>query len=184
MEDNRELALWRFKNLLNKDIVIMGLATTGDSLKDELIEVAIIDLDGNILMDQRIRPTVSVSNESGVSLAELVDEPSYLSVYIEILEIVNKKVVCIYNADYGARIIRQTSEKYNVESPLSYAEDLFCVMENYSEIKEDYDIDWSKKKYTNILEVAEDEMIEWDSDRGHSSLSDALIIKKMIGKYH
>jgi DNA polymerase-3 subunit epsilon len=184
MTEDRDLAIWRFENILNKDTLILGLATTGEGKLDEIIEVCLVDLDGNILMDQLIRPTVTVSEQAhkinGISFNDLVDEPSYLSIYTELLELVEGKVVCIYNADIGARIIRQTSQKYNLESPLNYTEDIFCIMENYSEIKDEYDKDWSRKKYKSILEAAREENIEYDSERGTRARVEALIAYQLI----
>ena len=184
MTEDRDLAIWRFENIINKDTLILGLATTGEGKLDEIIEVCLVDLDGNILMDQLIRPTVTVSEQAykinGISFNDLVDEPSYLSIYTELLELVEGKVVCIYNADIGARIIRQTSQKYNLESPLNYTEDIFCIMENYSEIKDEYDKDWSRKKYKSILEAAREENIEYDSERGTRARVEALIAYQLI----
>ena len=184
MTEEKDLAIWRFENIINKDTLILGLATTGEGKLDEIIEVCLVDLDGNILMDQLIRPTVTVSEQAhkinGISFNDLVDEPSYLSIYTELLELVEGKVVCIYNADIGARIIRQTSQKYNLESPLNYTEDIFCIMENYSEIKDEYDKDWSRKKYKSILEAAREENIEYDSERGTRARVEALIAYQLI----
>jgi len=184
MTEDKDLAIWRFENILNEDTLLLGLAITGEGKLDEIIEVCLVDLDGNILMEQLIRPTVTVSEQAhkinGISFNDLVDEPSYLSIYTELLELVEGKMVCIYNADLGARIVRQTSQKYNLESPLNYTKDIFCIMENYSEIKDEYDKDWNRKKYKSILEAAREESIEYDSERGTRARVEALIAYQLI----
>jgi DNA polymerase III subunit epsilon len=120
----------------NKDkYVILDTETTGLGKNDVIIQIGIIDLDGNVLMDTLIKPTIRKRMSSdatalhGITMKMLNDKPSFRELYPDFLEIVGSKTVLIYNAEYDARLIAQTAEQDGIKLKNFKA---LCLMKAYS----------------------------------------------------
>ena len=115
----RNKVIKRTKEFLNNKpkYVILDTETTGLRENDVLLQIGIIDLDGNILMDTLIKPTKKKSFDStstdihGISMETVKDAPTFLSIYKDFKDVIGKKEVLIYNEPYDARIIEQTAEQ-------------------------------------------------------------------------
>jgi hypothetical protein len=59
-----EIIKWSVTLLEEGDALIVDTETTGLSIKDEVIQIAIIDLDGKVLLNTLLKPTVSISTEA------------------------------------------------------------------------------------------------------------------------
>ncbi len=107
--DDKEQPIQWAKDILSQDnIVILDTETTG--LDGEIVEIAIIDLQGNIILDQRIKPLGEMYPRAeevhGISLDMLADKPSFKDVYPLIKKAVQGKKVIIYNAQFDIGILQ------------------------------------------------------------------------------
>tara|TARA_R110001592_G_scaffold295142_1_gene565034 strand:- start:398 stop:1009 length:612 start_codon:yes stop_codon:yes gene_type:complete len=137
--DKNRVILWARKVLSNKDnYVILDTETTGLGKRDVVLQMAIIDLNGNSLFNSLIKPTKrkSISKEAidihGITINSLKDAPTFNEIFNKIEEIIKHKTILIYNAEYDERIIDQTSEIEDVNFLYMQTE---CVMLPYSEFK-------------------------------------------------
>jgi len=104
--------------LSNKeDYVILDTETTGLGNNDVIIQLAVIDLNGNALMDTLIRPTKRKRMSSdasaihGITMKMLQDSPSLRDVFPQFKNIVRNKTLLVYNAPYDARLFAQTANQ-------------------------------------------------------------------------
>lgn len=138
-DDRKEAKAWAVNLLEYGDFVILDTETT--DLHGEIIEIAVIDQDGNTLLDQRIKPQEDISEGAyrvhGISLDDLKDCPTFPDVYQSIVDAVAGKPVIIYNADYDERCIRQDCKRHDLE-PIKL--ETACAMLWYSQ----WYGDWSR----------------------------------------
>ena len=120
-------------NFLNDAHLILETATTGLDYDDEIIELAIVDMEGNTLYESLFNPTKSITEEA-TRLHKINDEmvknaPRFIDEWEKILEIVKGKTVLIYNADFDDRMIYQTlkTDEFLFKSPFP----MRCVMKFY-----------------------------------------------------
>lgn len=114
--NNRDGAIDLAREILKykEEYVILDTETTGLGDNDVIIQIGIIDLDGNVLMDTLIKPTKRkrISSEAtaihGITMKMLQNAPTFEDIYTKFYEVIGKKNVLAYNAKYDFRLIGQT----------------------------------------------------------------------------
>jgi DNA polymerase-3 subunit epsilon len=113
-----ESILWAREILKkSKEHVILDTETTGLGENDVIVQLAIIDFDGNVLIDSLVRPTkrkrMSSQAQSihGISMKMLEDAPTFKELFPELKKILKKNTVVIYNAKYDVRLLIQTLQQ-------------------------------------------------------------------------
>lgn len=139
-EDFAVSVYWANKIIRNKDdYVILDTETTGLNKNDVVVQVGIIDVEGNTLLDSLIRPSQrkripkAATDIHGISIEDLTDAPPFHQVAVKIKEACADKTVVIYNSDYDIDLLDQTAEQEGV-APINFA-NTFCAMKLYSKFK-------------------------------------------------
>lgn len=106
----------------NKDkFVILDTETTGLAKKDEIIEISIINLDGEVLLDTFVKPLISISKASfnvhGISDEEVKSADTWDLVWPKVEKIVNNKKIIAYNAQFDIRMIIQSCKHSGIPEP-------------------------------------------------------------------
>ena len=103
---------------LDENSVILDTETTGISQTCQLIEICILDFQGNVLLDERVKPSVKVSKGArdvhGIKDRHLKNCRSWPEVYKDYVEITSGKNIIVYNVAYDRRIIKQTCQAYGL----------------------------------------------------------------------
>lgn len=164
----RNAIAWSQWVIENRDrYVILDTETTGLGYKAQPIEVAIIDLYGNIRFNSRIKPSVPIYPEATavhhINIEMLQDVCKYPTYHPYIEEAVKNKIVLIYNAQFDVRIINQVCSYYELPSSLNKARGIDCVMKRYS----DFIGEWDARRQRN----------RWQKLPGgdHSALGDCVV---------
>lgn len=114
-------------------ILILDSETTG--LYGEIIELAIIDLEGNVLFNSRFYPKSEIepgaSAVHGITREMLEGEPTWPDLWPEIEAILYAaRLVLIYNADFDIARISTTNMVHRLEERFPYRAE--CLMELYA----------------------------------------------------
>src|SRR5690606_105710 len=114
----------QFKRWAKEDFVILDTETTGLSDDDEIIEIAIIDRNGHVLLNTLIKPINPISEQAkeihGISNEDVKNAPYWKEVWKHVLSIIEGKKILIYNAEFDLKMIRNSCYKNNIKIPLSY----------------------------------------------------------------
>lgn len=163
-----------FKDLLDhKDTyIILDTETTGLEDYDQVIELSIIDLDGNVLFDSLFKPSIDVSkgaeNIHGLDNKVLSNQPIWSNKWNEIKSILKDKTVLIYNSSFDYDLIRQTCKAFKVEFTHF---DTKCLMNLYSEYIDSKR--WVSLENAYLTEVG-------DIKQSHRALSDCIMCIELI----
>jgi DNA polymerase-3 subunit epsilon len=125
------------QDILNNksNYVIFDTETTGVGENDVIVQIGLLDLDGNELMNTLIKPTKRkrISSEAtaihGITMKILLDAPTFKEIYPRFAMIIRNKTVLIYNAEFDSKLYWQTSAQDDIDSD-SY--NYVCVMLLYS----------------------------------------------------
>jgi|TARA_R110002153_G_scaffold120048_2_gene265235 DNA polymerase-3 subunit epsilon len=115
--------------------VFVDTETTGLSDDDEIIEIAVISEDGEVLLDTFVKHTSRVEiskgarNIHGIKKRRLKNAPSWDEIYPKFMDAVKGKNILTYNSDFDERLINQTCLAWNLPKPLNK---YFCVMKLYA----------------------------------------------------
>jgi len=130
------------RDLLNRtDVCIIDTETTGLGDYDEVIELAVIDLQGNVLFESLLCPRrgsihPKAQEKHGLTMEILESAPTYEDIFDEIKRCLNGKLILSYNAEYDARLLIQTHEKYRDKKSNNPADNLHlqfdCIMKAWA----------------------------------------------------
>ncbi len=142
MQDIRETASrWAREALTDPHAVILDTETTGLGDDDEIVEIAVIDMQGRILMNQMVRPARPIPAEAtavhGISDADVSDAVSWRALWPQIRRIFNNASrIVIYNAAYDVRLMRQSCRVAGIavqEVEILDSNKFECAMRVYAE---------------------------------------------------
>lgn len=109
---------YAFKYLKLDEFVTIDTETTGLSKNDEVVELAIVGMDKQVLYYSTFYPTVEVNPAAAkvnhFSKAKLKGSPCIKDEWQKIVEAIgNKKVLC-HNTPFDKRLLTQTFARYNI----------------------------------------------------------------------
>ncbi len=120
---------------LTEPHVFVDTETTGLSYNDEIIEIAVVSENGEVLLDTLIKHTsrAEISKEAwsvhGIKKRHLKKSPSWDEIYPQFLEAVDGKNILTYNASFDQKLINQTCDAWDLPNP---SNKYLCVMKAYA----------------------------------------------------
>lgn len=119
------------KEVVRLNPVYLDTETTGVGLYDVVIEVGIVDHEGNLLYDSLINPGRPIPEESS-KVNEITDDmvkdaPTFKEAWPAIEAVLRNRVIGIYNADFDMRLLKQSIEQAGLPWTLNDNQ-AFCVM--------------------------------------------------------
>jgi len=128
-------------SILRKNPVYLDTETTGLDKNAEIVEIAVVDDTGQILINRLIRPTQPippvVSNLHGITDEMVAGAISWPALWPTVRGLLLGKTIGIYNAEFDVRIMRQSLERYR----LPWRESLATsdILSLYSEYRGEWD---------------------------------------------
>lgn len=125
----------RAREVLALQPLFLDTETTGTGPGDLIIEVGIVDAQGNELFNSLVNPGIPIPAESsavnGITNADVADEPKWPQVWPKVEEILKGRAIGIYNADFDIRLLRQSNVAHGLPWTLD-ADQAFCMMKMFS----------------------------------------------------
>lgn len=118
MNDRERTRAWA-QQLLADTFVILDTETTGLETDAEIVQLAIIDHTGAVLLDTLIKPTQPIpriaTSIHGITDAMVADAPTFEDIFDLLLMAVGGKRCVIYNADYDLRMLHQSEQWHQMK---------------------------------------------------------------------
>jgi DNA polymerase-3 subunit epsilon len=117
---------------LDENPLFLDTETTGLDDQAQIIELAISDAQGTILLETKLRPSVSIDPEAedvhGLTIEFLANAPTWPEVSDQVRKILCGRALVIFNADFDTRMFRQTAAAYG--EPVEWVSELktHCAM--------------------------------------------------------
>lgn len=122
---------------LNRNCLVLDTETTGLDDKAEIIEIAIIDAHGKVLLNTLVRPSKPIPAEAtaihGITDEMVKDAPTWPEVSPQLCSLISGKTIAIYNAEYDIRLLEQTDRIWKVTPKISVMPQIVCAMHEYAE---------------------------------------------------
>lgn len=136
---------------IKKNYAIVDTETTGLGSDAQIVEIAIIDCTGKVLVNTLIKPSISIPAQAtaihGITDEMVCDAPSWLEVIPSVVEAIGDCWIA-YNAEFDRRIIDQAS-KGLVSDTTS-----LCAMRLYAEYNGVWDAYRRQYKWKKLVEAA------------------------------
>ena len=164
-EDRRNAIMFAGK-LLKTDPVVFDTETTGMGSEAEIIEIAVLSSDGQVLLDTLVCPTRPISPEAtrvhGIDDAMVAAARPWSQVLPEVREIFRGRHVCSYNLEFDTRLIGQSTKmarldlkEHGIRPLVSGAS---CLMELYAQ----YYGDWKPYHYSYTRKPLGHAIAQWE----------------------
>ena len=102
--DRQAVILWAQTLMKRNNFYVLDTETTGFGKTDEVIQVGIVDKKGNTIMNQLVKPGMSIppgsSTVHGIYDTDVEDAPSFREIYVELSKMLAGEVLIAYNMDF------------------------------------------------------------------------------------
>lgn len=109
--------------------LFLDTETTGLDASAEIIEIAILDAAGAVLLDTLVKPVGPIQPEAtavnGITEQDVMHAPTWRDVGQQVAGIVADRLVIAHNADFDNRMLRQTCTLHGLDVPTFRAD---CTM--------------------------------------------------------
>lgn len=124
---SRKAAAW-----LADEALVIDTETTGLGYDAQVVELAIVDAAGSVLLETRLRPSVPVEAEAeavhGIGAEALAAAPSWPEVAAQVEQLLRGRRVVAFNADFDFRLLRQTGAAFGDGLPWLAEVEQRCAM--------------------------------------------------------
>jgi DNA polymerase-3 subunit epsilon len=122
------------KEIVQQHPLILDTETTGlDPARDEIIELALIELDGSVAIDTFIQSRQPIPIEAtaihGITDDMLQGKPTFPEVWERLAPYLSRPII-IYNAAYDIPMLAYNALRYKIRMPRPQAH---CLMTHYTE---------------------------------------------------
>lgn len=136
MTTPRERAVaWAAEVAADPSTVVLDTETTGLGPDAEIVDIAVVDMSGRVLLDQLVMPLNDIPAEASavhgitVGMLDRARAPMFAEIYPRIVQTLFDRLVTVYNADYDLTVINGVCRAHKL--PV-FAEEWFCAMRAFS----------------------------------------------------
>ncbi len=126
----------RAQAILVSHPVYLDTETTGLDARAEIVEIALVDHNGSVLLDSLVKPTRRIPWDA-TRVHHITDEmvagaPTWAELWPQVQAILHGRRVGIYNAEFDLRMITQSHAAHKVAETAA-GSNAFCIMKLYAE---------------------------------------------------
>lgn len=177
------MKLSAFKELIQSgDFVILDTETTGLDDKAEICQIAVIDSQGNVLLDTLVKPTRPIPADArrvhGILNEDVENAPSWGDIAPHVHSLLSGRNVIVYNANYDYRLLEQSAVAVKMAG-WKVAGKWVCAMLAYAEF-------WGESGYYGGYRWVQLAKACWQQgipvNNAHNALADCLMTLEIVRK--
>ena len=179
---SRQAHAWLAANAL-----ILDTETTGLGDDAEVVELAVIDCAGVVLLDTLVRPSGPVPAEAGaihgITDAMLADAPTWSEIHARFCGLVEGRQVVIYSREFDTRVITQTARRYGLPAPQGFdlvldPGRIHCAMQAYAEFRGEWSAEKGRYRWQKLSAAAQQQGVTVTN--AHRALGDCLMTLGLV----
>ncbi|WP_162603867.1 3'-5' exonuclease [Streptomyces sp. CS014] len=137
--DQDKAAAWARCILEDPRVVILDLETTGLDADARVVEVAVVDINRDVLMSTLVNPRRNIPRDAfsihGIRDTDLLDAPTFRQAHKQLCAVLNKRRVVVWNVEFDRRILINEALANGISFPGGGkgGQDWECAMLKYSQ---------------------------------------------------
>jgi DNA polymerase-3 subunit epsilon len=169
---------WARDRLNDPATVFLDTETTGFPPSAEVVDLAIVTADGEVLVETLVRPLAPIPPATtaihGITDQDVAGAPCWLEIHDRVCSALAGRTIIIYNVDFDRRVLRGCSDRHRLTLPEARWE---CAMAAYADYRhEAAGGNGQRRRYK--LEVAAGHF--GHPPGGHRALGDALTCLQVV----
>jgi len=162
--------------------VYLDTETTSSGQYAEIVEIGIVDDDGQVLFESLVKPIGRVMDDArrvhGITDEMLVTAPRWMHVWPKVETVLAGRPVGIYNAEFDVRMLQQTHTKYRMRWSPPEGTSFFCVMKLYAEFYGEWNPNTRDFKWQSLENAGRQCGIPLPN--AHRTIADALLTRALL----
>ncbi|MEE4312310.1 MAG: 3'-5' exonuclease [candidate division KSB1 bacterium] len=154
------------KKLMGLNPVFLDTETTGLNAFDQIVEIAVIDIQGGTLIDTLVKPTITIPPDAskihGITNEMVGNAPLFPVVLRDLQDSVGDRPLLIYNADYDLKMLRQSAAAHRLNTQMTF--NAYCVMKMYAEFYGDWNEYYQNYRWQSLGSAAKQCRIDLPED--------------------
>ena len=174
-------AIKRAQELLARQPLFLDTETTGTTTTSEIVEICILDHEGNVLIDSLVKPRRKIPPDAtrlhGISNDIVMNAPAWTELWPQVEASLSTRTVGIYNAEFDLRLIKQT----HLQSGLTWQSlnaSAACLMKLYAEFHGDWDRTRGGYRWQSLAEAGRQCGIALPN--AHRAKADTLLAREIL----
>ena len=178
----REAVSRQARAWLEANALILDTETTGLGDDAEVVELAVIDCAGAVLLDTLVRPSGPVPAEAaaihGITDAMLAGAPTWSAIHDRFCDLVEGRQVVIYSREFDTRVISQTARRYGLPAPQGFDlvldhGPIHCAMQAYARFRGEWNAEKGQYRWQKLSAAAAQQGVTVAN--AHRALGDCLM---------
>lgn len=178
---DRQAATQSARQLLARRPIFLDTETTGLDPLDEVIELALLDADGQALFNSLLKPSrpipAAASRVHGITDAAVAGAPTLAEVAPQLNTLLAGRTIAVYNAEFDFKLLRQTAARQRVALPLEWSR-WGCVMQLYSRFHGDWNPSYRSYRWQRLEAAARQCGVV--TPQTHRALDDARLARAVL----
>lgn len=176
----KQRAIETAKKVLSARPVYLDTETTGLERSDEIIEISIIDDDGQVLFESLVKPSQPIPSSAtrihGISYQDVAGARTWPSVWPQVRSALFGRLVVIYNEEFDLRMLQQSHGRYKL--PWKDKLTTFDLLKLYAEFRGDWDPYRRSYRYHSLANAGVQCGISLPN--AHRSTADTLLTRAVL----
>ena len=178
----RQRAIQIARDMLSLDPVYLDTETTGLERSSEIVEICILDNQGNKLFDSLVKPVRPIPNDAlrihGIRNDDVRGAPNWLVVWPQVESVLAGRSVGIYNAEFDLRMIQQTHAIYKIRTLATTPFSPFCIMKLYAQFHGEWNRARGSYRWYSLEDAGRDCRIPLPNS--HRAFDDTLLARAVL----
>lgn len=159
--------------------LVLDTETTGLGERDQVIELAVTDIRGAVLLCTRLRPTVEIDPQAmgvhGITETELSNEPTWTQVAPALARLLSGRHLVIFNSSFDSRMLRQTASAFGDQLSWWQEQNCLCAMK----LAADAFGSTNRHGTISLADATCEAGVSWKG-RAHSAATDAIATADLV----
>ncbi|MFO8037334.1 MAG: 3'-5' exonuclease [Anaerolineales bacterium] len=175
-------AIHQAQEILKERPVYLDTETTGMGKNDTVIEIAVLDADGRVLVNTLVQPRGSIPASSarihGITDEMANDAPPWPEVWVAVERSLAGRTVAIYNVEFDLRVMKQTHTQHWMKWKLPSGARFVDVMELYAQYHGQWDPIRKRFRYLSLAQAGRRSGIPLPNT--HRAKDDCLLTRALL----
>lgn len=176
----RQAAVELARSIISQKPVYLDTETTGIERDDEIVEIAIVDWDGQVIHESYVRPSRPIPAQAtrihGIKDADVQTAKPWPVLWQSIRNLLVGRLLATYNSDFDLRMMQQSQARYRM--PWRETFNAVDIMKIYADYKGVWDSSRKSMRYFKLEEAGS--FFSIDIPNAHRASADTLLARAVL----